>query len=107
MIRQRFSELSITVVYCIEAMRVVRQSAGIPQAVLQLLGEAARIESATYWTLERVDSRPQVRASWGVPPIQASTATSDWDIRHRAAHLRQGPVARVWRSGKPLWSASF
>ncbi len=73
MIRQRFPELSIAVVHCVEAMRVVRQSAGIPQAVLKLLGEAARSESATYWTLERVDSRPQVRAGWGVPPIQAAT----------------------------------
>jgi hypothetical protein len=104
-IRQRFSELSIAVVRCIEVMRVVRQLAEIPQAVLKLLGQAACSERAIYWTVDPVASQPQASASWGAPSTQAPT--SDWDIRYRAASLSQGHVGRVWRSGRPLWSASF
>jgi hypothetical protein len=104
MIRQRFSELSIAVVHCIAGLRVMRQSAESPRAVLKLLGQAACCERAIYWTLDPV-SRPQVRASWGALSTQAPT--SDWDIRYRISSLSQGHVARVWRSGKPVWSASF
>jgi hypothetical protein len=105
MIWQRFSELSIAAVRCIEVTRVVRQLAEIPQAVLKLLGPAAASERAVYWTVDPVVSRPRASANWGAPSTQAPT--SDWDIRYRTVSLSQSNVGRVWRSGMPLWSASF
>jgi hypothetical protein len=100
-----FSELSIAVVYCIEAMRIVRQLAEIPQVVLKLIGQAACSERAIYWTVDPVAARPRVAARWGA--LSTLTPSSDWAIRHRAASLREDTVEGVWRSGKPLWSASF
>lgn len=105
MIRQRFSELSIALVYSIEAMRAAEQLGEIPGAVLRLLGQAACSERAIYWTVDPVVSRLRSSATWGA--LSTHAPTSDWDIRYRATPLSQGNVERVWRSGKPLWSTSF
>jgi hypothetical protein len=105
MIRQRFLELSVAVVCSVEVIRSARQLVEVPQAVVKLLGQAACSERAIYWTVDPVASRPRVAASWGT--LSSPGPSSDWGIRYHTASPRDDTVGRVWRSGKPFWSASF
>jgi hypothetical protein len=105
MIRQRFSEMDIAVVCSIEIMCAAKQLLEVPQVVVKFLGQAACSRRALYWTVDPVAARPRVAASGGA--LSTLTPSSDWDICYRTASLREGTVERVWRSGKPLWPASF
>ena len=105
MIRQRLAELGSAVARAIEMLRAVKHVEEVAQAVLELLGQAACSERATFWTVDPEQLRLRAIASWSAAGPQAPARSSD--IRHRTASLSQGNAGHVWRSRKPLWSTSL
>jgi GAF domain-containing protein len=105
MIRHRLSELGSAVTRAIEMLRAAKHVEEVAQAVLELLGQAACSERATFWTVDSELLRLRAIASWSA--LGPDAPVRDSGIRHRTASLSQGNAGHVWRSRKPLWSTSL
>jgi hypothetical protein len=105
MIRHRLSELDRAVARAVEMLRAAKYVEEVAQGVLELLGQAACSERATFWTVDADLLRLRALATWSTDARNAPTR--EGGIRHRAASLSQGNAGHVWRSRKPLWSTSF
>jgi hypothetical protein len=104
MIRHRLSELDRAVARAIEMLRAAKYVEEVAEGVLELLGQAACSERATFWTADADLPRLRVLASWSTEACSAPTRQGG--IRHRTASLSQANAGHVWRSRKPLWSTS-
>lgn len=105
MIRHRLSELGSAVARSVEMLRAARHVGEVAQAVLELLGQAACSERATFWVVDSGQQRLRAIASWSAAGCGAPA--HDGDMRHRTVSLSQGNAGHVWRSRKPLWSTSL
>lgn len=105
MIRHRLIEMGSAVARAVELLRAARHVDAVARAVLELLGEAACSERATYWTVDPELLRLRALASWSA--LESGTPGRAGDMRHRTASLGYGNAGHVWRSRKPLWSTSL
>ncbi len=83
MIRNRFSELDRAVARAIEMLRAAKYVEEVAQGVLELLGQAACSERATFWTADADLRRLRALASWSIE--SGGAQTREGAIPHRTA----------------------
>lgn len=103
MIRHRRAEVVRAVAHAIEMLQAAKRIEDAAQGVLELLGEAACSERATFWTLDPERRQLQAIASWYAAGFCRFKPRSG----HRAPTLSLGNAGHVWRSRKPFWATSL
>lgn len=99
MIRHRSAEVARAAADAIRMLRAAKRVEDAAQAILELLGEAACSERATFWTLDPERQQLQPAANWNAAGVRKFGG-------HRAPTLSLGNAGRVWRSRKPFWATS-
>ena len=106
MIRHRLTDLGRAVARAIEMLRATKQQLEqSAPAVLELLGQAACSERATFWTIDPELGRLRATASWGT--VGQNRLAPGANVRHRTSALSHGNAGHVWRSRKPMWATSM
>lgn len=103
MIRLRVPELGDAVKHAVEKLRAARHMEEVAPAILELLANAAGSERASYWTVDPLQLR--VIATWSAHGPDKSMR--ERHARPRTGSLGSGSAGHVWRTRKPLWSASL
>jgi two-component system cell cycle sensor histidine kinase/response regulator CckA len=89
----------------IELLRGASQLEDVAEAVLERLAHAARCEWAAYWVVDPQARGLRAVASWsGLGP---EGHAFDRETRVCIPSTNQGNPAKVWRSGKPIWTANL
>ena len=95
MIRHRLTELSSAAARAIELLRAAGHIESGVRAVLELLGQAACSDRATYWTVDPDLPRLRAVATWTA--VDCGKAERAGEPLRRTASLSQGNASHVWR----------
>ncbi|HEX7417063.1 MAG TPA: hypothetical protein VF315_03325, partial [Steroidobacteraceae bacterium] len=71
MIQHRMMQLDSSGVRAIETLSRLKSMEAVTQAVLELLGQAAGSECATYWVIDAKRQRLRPIATWDASRLQA------------------------------------
>jgi GAF domain-containing protein len=102
MIGERLIQLSRATDSAIELLRGASRPEDVGRAVLQRVAEAVSCHWAAYWAVDPQSRAARSAACWnGLGP---EGQEFEQTARLRSLPLNLGNIAKVWRTGKPVWT---